>query len=52
MARFYERLGRGDSQAEALRRAQTASLADPQNEHRHPFYWAGFQIVGDGQGKE
>ncbi len=32
--------------AEALRQAQLQLLATPQ--YRHPFYWAGFVMIGDG----
>ncbi|MGH9823731.1 MAG: CHAT domain-containing protein [Blastocatellia bacterium] len=32
--------------AEALRKAQLEMLKDPK--YRHPFYWAGFVVVGDG----
>ncbi len=34
------------SMAEALREAALKVLANPQ--YRHPFYWAGFVVVGDG----
>lgn len=34
------------SKAEALREAALKVLANPQ--YRHPFYWAGFVVVGDG----
>lgn len=46
MSGFYQhRLGAGRGKAEALRRAQQALLANPAT--RHPFYWAGFILVGD-----
>lgn len=37
---------RGQSVADALRLAQRPLMDDPQTSH--PFYWAGFAIVGDG----
>jgi CHAT domain-containing protein/tetratricopeptide (TPR) repeat protein len=38
--------GASASAAEALRRSALTLLAS--NEYRHPFYWAGFVVVGDG----
>ncbi|MDQ2856881.1 MAG: CHAT domain-containing protein, partial [Acidobacteriota bacterium] len=35
------------SKAEALRQAALKLMADPK--YRHPFYWSGFVVVGDGQ---
>jgi CHAT domain-containing protein len=32
--------------AEALRKAEFELLASPQ--YKHPFYWAGFVIIGGG----
>jgi CHAT domain-containing protein len=48
MARFYTELGRGTGRAEALRRAQVACLSDdvPEFDRVHPFFWAGFQLIG------
>jgi hypothetical protein len=37
---------RGTATATALRRAQQALMARP--ETSHPYYWAGFAIIGDG----
>lgn len=34
------------SKAEALRRAALQLMADPK--YRHPFFWSGFVVVGDG----
>jgi CHAT domain-containing protein len=34
------------SAAEALRRAAIKLMADPK--YRHPFYWSGFVVVGNG----
>jgi tetratricopeptide (TPR) repeat protein len=36
----------GTATATALRRAEAALMADPKTSH--PYYWAGFAIVGDG----
>ncbi len=35
------------SKAEALRQASLAVLRNPR--YRHPFYWAGFVLIGDGR---
>jgi CHAT domain-containing protein len=45
IGRFYEGLADGQSVAAALRHAQLAIGALP--ESSHPFYWAGFVVVGD-----
>jgi CHAT domain-containing protein len=37
----------GFAKAEALRQAALMRLRS--NEYRHPFYWAGFVLVGDGR---
>ena len=34
------------SKAEALRQAQLKLLADKR--YQHPFFWAGFVVIGDG----
>ena len=46
MGHFYYRLSTGETVASALRGAQLAV----RRYHRtsHPFYWAGFAVVGDG----
>jgi tetratricopeptide (TPR) repeat protein len=46
MTRLYEGLARGGAVATALRRAQLEVRADPATSH--PFYWAGFIVVGEG----
>jgi CHAT domain-containing protein/tetratricopeptide (TPR) repeat protein len=48
MLKFHGRLLAGGSRAEALQRAARDLAAMPQ--YRHPFYWAGFLLVGDGAG--
>jgi len=45
MERFYRRLPRGEAKDEALRSAQVEMLRA--SRRSHPFYWAGFQLVGD-----
>jgi len=43
---FYEGLASGHTAARALRNAQIALRHEPAT--AHPFYWAGFILVGDG----
>jgi CHAT domain-containing protein len=43
MEQFYTHLRAGVSKAEALRLAQLKT----RTEHPHPYYWAGFVLVGD-----
>lgn len=45
MEKFYKRLRRGDSPAEALRSAQR--WVSRQRGWQHPFYWAAFTLSGD-----
>ncbi len=49
MRDFYSELAKGHPAADALRRAQMAVRARP--ETAHPFYWAGFVLVGDGSAR-
>lgn len=46
MTEFHRRLRAGADAAEALRRAQLATLARP--EWSQPFFWAAFALHGDG----
>jgi len=46
MARFHSAWRGGSSKAEALRKASLELLRS--EKFRHPFYWAGFQLFGDG----
>ena len=46
MGHFYDRLAAGESVAAALRDAQLAVRSNPRTSH--PFFWAGFSVVGDG----
>jgi tetratricopeptide (TPR) repeat protein len=45
MRRFYMNLARGLTASSALRDAQNSLRRDPST--RHPFFWAGFVLVGD-----
>jgi CHAT domain-containing protein/tetratricopeptide (TPR) repeat protein len=47
MERFYQALAEGAEPAAALARAQRALLAERAS--AHPFYWAGFVLVGGGR---
>jgi tetratricopeptide (TPR) repeat protein len=46
MRRFYDELAAKQTVAEALRRARERLASEPRT--AHPFYWAGFVVVGDG----
>jgi CHAT domain-containing protein/tetratricopeptide (TPR) repeat protein len=46
MGHFYDGLARGKNVAEALRDAQLVVRSHRRTQH--PFYWAGFSVVGDG----
>lgn len=46
MIHFYQRLGQGESKAEALRQAQLDMLRSGQS----PFFWAGFEMDGEPRG--
>ena len=48
MKNFYESLNEGLSKDEALRAAQTRFLRENSDPiYRHPYYWAGFVVIGD-----
>jgi len=47
MARFYDQLAAGRTAADALRRAQMSLRGAAAT--RHPYWWAGFVLVGDGR---
>jgi CHAT domain-containing protein len=42
---FYRRLKAGQGKAEALRQAQLATLA----KYPHPYFWAAYQLTGEGR---
>jgi CHAT domain-containing protein len=46
MLAFHGKLKGGASKSEALRQAALKLMADKR--YNHPFYWAGFIVVGDG----
>jgi hypothetical protein len=46
---FYDGLAQGRTIASALAEAQRTIRADPKR--AHPFYWAGFVLVGDGDSR-
>jgi CHAT domain-containing protein len=47
MTRFYRHLKDGRTKAEALRQAQLELIDD--GRYAHPYYWAPFVLVGEGQ---
>ena len=47
---FYEGLVDGQQKDEALQQAKLRFLKEANIEVRHPFYWAGFVVMGDAQG--
>lgn len=44
---FYQNLSEGQDKDKALNNARKAYLATAKGKARHPFYWAGFVIIGD-----
>ena len=48
MQRFYRYLTPGTAIADALASAQRELIGHPDT--AHPFYWAAFVLVGEGQG--
>lgn len=47
MPYFYENLAKGKSKPHALNEAKLRFLQEANLEHRHPFFWAGFAMLGD-----
>ncbi len=47
MLAFHRNLQTGSSKSEAMRQAAMKLMADKR--YNHPFYWAGFIVVGDGR---
>ena len=48
MQAFYKNLSRGDTKTEALRKAKLGYLKQAGAEElKHPYYWAGFIVLGD-----
>jgi CHAT domain-containing protein len=54
MGRFYTALAAGAGRAAALQTAQCAFIEgyEGAGEQVHPFFWAGFQLIGDGGGAQ
>ncbi|MCI0515730.1 CHAT domain-containing protein, partial [candidate division KSB1 bacterium] len=48
MTQFYQNLAQGKSKIQALRQAKLNFLTDSNLTLRHPYYWAGFVLVGNG----
>ncbi len=45
---FYKNLAEGDSKSNALQKAKLAYLDTTEEEElKHPYYWAGFVVLGD-----
>lgn len=47
MGTFYEGLARGETKAEALRKAKVA-MQSLGGQHAHPYYWAPYLLSGEG----
>jgi CHAT domain-containing protein len=47
MVAFYRALGGGEGKAAALRTARRQLLQGANTTLRHPYYWAGYALVGD-----
>jgi len=47
MQHFYQRLLQGESKVQALRSAQCNLLHQTNSMYAHPYFWAGFRLVGD-----
>ena len=48
MQLFYAHLNLGLSKTEALQKARIQYLEATEPTHAHPFFWAGFVLMGDG----
>ena len=47
---FYENLKKGQRKSEALKNAQRAYVLNQEDPlKKHPYYWAGFVVIGDDQ---
>jgi CHAT domain-containing protein len=47
MAAFYQNLMRGESKDAALRNAKLLLIMEAEPIFKHPFYWAGYIVVGE-----
>ena len=48
MRSFYSHLKRGETKRDALRAAKLSLLYGPNLAWRHPYFWAAFSLVGEG----
>lgn len=46
---FFEELAAGNSASEALKIARVHWLERTDNYHCHPYFWAGYALIGDGK---
>jgi len=44
---FYQRLLEGATKVEALQAAQCSLLHNKSSRYMHPYFWAGFRLIGD-----
>lgn len=47
MINFYTYLAKGNSKSKALRKAKLSYLAEASPSFSHPYYWAGYQLMGN-----
>lgn len=47
ITRFYYHLSKGEKKAEAMRLAKLEYLKNQPSVYTNPYYWAGFEMVGD-----
>ena len=47
MALFYQNLKNGDTKSKALSEAKKAYIKQASNLESHPYYWAGFKLIGN-----
>ncbi|MBI5540512.1 MAG: CHAT domain-containing protein [Bacteroidia bacterium] len=47
MKYFYSNLSLGDNKAEALQKAKTEYITQTSPMKSHPYYWAGYVVIGD-----
>jgi hypothetical protein len=46
---FLTAVAEGEGTAKALQTARQQWLSEADNVHGHPYYWAGFVLMGDGE---
>jgi len=47
MEYFYQAIAKGKSKDEALRKAKLQFLENADPLHAHPYFWAGYILIGD-----